>query len=221
VPYTLTVGWLWFAGAFVVGLVTGVLVRTVSQRHRPRRPSPSTGVTPTAAHTVDELLARIAELESAEAERDALRAELQGLRRGGAGLVARTVPREPGSGRALAPPRPGQLTPDAPQDLPRPDVAVGSVALGRPLVLDDLTAVEGIEPHVAMLCRWIGIHTWSDLSTTEVSLLRTMLADAGSRFSDVDPSTWPEQGRLLAEGRWQEFAALADSVRQARMRGAT
>jgi hypothetical protein len=88
-------------------------------------------------------------------------------------------------------------------------------------VLDDLTAVEGIEPHVAMLCRWIGIHTWSDLSTTEVSLLRTMLADAGSRFSDVDPSTWPEQGRLLAEGRWQEFAALADSVRQARMRGAT
>jgi hypothetical protein len=222
-PYTLTIGWLWFAGAFVIGLVTGVLVRTVSQRHRPRRPSPSTGVTPTAEDTVDELLARIAELESAEAERDALRDELQALRRGGAGYASRTTP--PGSGAGgggLAPPRSGAVAPDGPPpDVARPDVTAGSAVLGRPLVLDDLTVVEGIEPHVAMLCRWIGIHTWWDLSTTEVSLLRTMLADAGSRFADVDPSTWPEQGRLLAAGRWEEFAQLAESVRTGGMRGAT
>ena len=62
-----------------------------------------------------------------------------------------------------------------------------------------------------MLCHGIGIRTWQDLSTTEVSLLRTMLLDAGPRFRTHDPSTWPEQARLLAEGRWDEFAAFVES----------
>ncbi|HPG25856.1 MAG TPA: hypothetical protein PLW10_09505, partial [Myxococcota bacterium] len=44
------------------------------------------------------------------------------------------------------------------------------------------------------------------------SLLRTMLADAGSRFRTHDPATWPDQARLLAEGRWGEFKALVDSL---------
>ena len=37
-PFTLTMGLLWFAAAFVLGLATGALVRTVTQRHRPTRP---------------------------------------------------------------------------------------------------------------------------------------------------------------------------------------
>ncbi|MEO6571434.1 MAG: 50S ribosomal protein L27, partial [Ilumatobacteraceae bacterium] len=53
---------------------------------------------------------------------------------------------------------------------------------------------------------------WFDLSTTEVSLLRTMLADAGPRFKTQDPSTWPEQAALLAAGRWQEFVALTGEL---------
>ena len=203
-PYTLTMGLLWFAAAFVLGLATGALVRTVTQRHRPTRPSPATGTTPSAADPVDELLARIAELEQAEAERDALRVELDAMRRGGAGL--RSGGRAATSG-GLAPPAPGQ-----------PDVGGATAVLGRPITADDLTVVEGIEPHVAMLCHWIGIHTWWDLSVTEVSLLRTMLADAGSRFAHVDPATWPSQGRLLAEGRWQEFADLTAAMRSGRER---
>jgi predicted flap endonuclease-1-like 5' DNA nuclease len=198
-PYTLTMGWLWFAVAFVLGLVIGVLVRTVSQRHRPTRPSPATGVTPSATDPVDELLGRIAELEHAEAERDALRAELDAMRRSGVRLRSSSGTLASGG---LAPPPPTQ-----------PDVSGATAVLGREITADDLTVVEGIEPHTAMLCHWIGIHTWWDLATTEVSLLRTMLADAGSRFADVDPTTWPTQARLLAEGRWQVFADVTVDIR--------
>ena len=76
--------------------------------------------------------------------------------------------------------------------------------------------IEGVGPKIEELCHGIGIRTWFDLSTTEVSLLRTMLADAGPRFRTHDPASWPEQARLLAEGRWQEFKALTDAPRGGR-----
>ncbi|MEY2959599.1 MAG: hypothetical protein RLZZ01_2167 [Actinomycetota bacterium] len=67
---------------------------------------------------------------------------------------------------------------------------------------DDLTQVPGIFSDVADLCAGIGIRTWEDLATTEVSLLRTMLADAGPGFAELDPSRWPTEAARLAAGRW-------------------
>jgi hypothetical protein len=43
-------------------------------------------------------------------------------------------------------------------------------------------------------------------------LLRTMLVDAGPRFSTHDPSLWPELARLLSEGRWQEFRDMTQAA---------
>ena len=93
------------------------------------------------------------------------------------------------------------------------DADVVSEFLGRKVVVDDLTVIEGIGPNVQELCHGIGIFTWRDLADTEVSLLRTMLSDAGSRVQLTDPATWPEQARLLADGRWTEFIDLASTVR--------
>ena len=97
-----------------------------------------------------------------------------------------------------------------------PDVSQAQAVLGAPIALDDLKVVDGIGPKIESLCHGIGIVTWFDLSTTEVSLLRTMLADAGSRFRVHDPSTWPEQAALLAAGRWADFKALTDGLRGGR-----
>lgn len=94
-----------------------------------------------------------------------------------------------------------------------PDVADAESVLGHPVVLDDLTVVEGLGDGVQELCHGIGICTWSDLGETEVSLLRTMLDDAGARYQVHDPTTWPTQARLLADGRWAEFREVAESVR--------
>jgi hypothetical protein len=95
-------------------------------------------------------------------------------------------------------------------------VIAAAERLGRPVVLDDLTVVEGLNDSVQELCHGIGIRTWWDLGRTEVSLLRTLLDDAGARFHVYDPSTWPEQARLLAAGRWDEFAELTAAARATR-----
>jgi predicted flap endonuclease-1-like 5' DNA nuclease len=143
------------------------------------------------AAELERLRGRVANLEPVVAERDLLRAELDELR----------------SERASTHVDPGSPTASA-----APDVDLAAEVLGRTIDLDDLTVVEGIGPKIQNLCHGIGIRTWFDLSTTEVSLLRTMLADAGSRFHSQDPSTWPEQAALLAAGRWADFRALADEL---------
>jgi predicted flap endonuclease-1-like 5' DNA nuclease len=106
---------------------------------------------------------------------------------------------------------------DAPPAPPTPDSLAESLAdaervLGRTVVLDDLKLITGIGPNVELLCHGIGIRTWLDLSTTEVSLLRTMLRDAGPRSGAHDPTSWPEQARLLSERRWEEFKALTSAT---------
>lgn len=88
----------------------------------------------------------------------------------------------------------------------------GVALSGPPIEVDDLTVIEGIDPVIAGLCRGIGITTWAELAVTEVSLLRTMLADAGPRTSAHHPDTWPQQARLLAAGRWEDFRTLVATL---------
>jgi predicted flap endonuclease-1-like 5' DNA nuclease len=187
--YTLMKGLGWFLAAFVLGLVIGWLVRSVTAKRQVAR---------ARAHHVDavemeRLRGRVANLEPVVAERDRLRAEVEELRGGAAPAVAAHP--EPAASVAAT-----------------PDVAAAAAVLGRPVTPDDLQLISGIGPNVEQLCHGIGIRTWFDLSTTEVSLLRTMLVDAGPRFRTHDPSTWPEQARLLADGRWLEFQQLSEAA---------
>ena len=92
------------------------------------------------------------------------------------------------------------------------NLVAAAAVIGKKIKLDDLTAIEGIGPAIATLCHNIGIHTWADMAATEVSLLRTMLADAGPRFQKHAPASWPEQAGLLATGHWEAFATLIASL---------
>jgi hypothetical protein len=185
-PYTLMKGLGWFVAALVIGIVIGWLIRSVTARRqvaKARSQHPDTV-------ELERLRGRIGNLEPVVAERDRLRAELDATR---ASPVS-----------------------DAPETrLPdvsvAPDVSAAQAVLGRTVVPDDLTVIPGIGPNVEQLCHGIGIRTWYDLATTEASLLRTMLLDAGPRFSTHDPSLWPEMARLLAEGRWQEFSDMSQA----------
>jgi len=185
--YTLAKGWVWFTVALILGLWIGWLLRSIAARRQVAR---------ARNHHVDtveleRLRGRVANLEPVVAERDRLKAELAECRDAVSGSTAATP--EPTSAAA-------------------PDVAAAAEVLGERIVLDDLKVIQGIGPTVEELCHGIGIRTWIDLSATEVSLLRTMLADAGARFRTHDPSTWPRQAELLAQGRWAEFKALTDEL---------
>jgi predicted flap endonuclease-1-like 5' DNA nuclease len=210
-PYTLMKGLGWILLALLLGVVIGWLLRSVAAKRQVAR---------ARKHHVDtvemeRLRGRIANLEPVVAERDQLRAELAEAVRArakGTPEIAAPPPRflhgaEEG-GEAAAPLANGEST----AVLAAPDLAAAVGVIGRPIALDDLKVIEGIGPKIEELCHGIGIRTWHDLSITEVSLLRTMLSDAGARFRTHDPATWPEQARLLAAGRWVEFKALIDSL---------
>lgn len=93
-----------------------------------------------------------------------------------------------------------------------PSVAAAGEPAASSMPSDDLEAIVGIGPEVAELCRGIGITSWAELSITEVSLLRTMLADAGPGVDGLDPSTWPEQAALLVAGDTAGFRALVERL---------
>ena len=185
-PYTLMKGLLWVVLAVGLGIIIGWSLRSVAARRQIRRARSEHH----DAAELERLRGRVANLEPVVAERDQLRAEVDGLR---SEMTADVAPARPTASAA-------------------PDVALAAAHLGRSIELDDLTVVEGIGPQIQELCHGIGIRTWFDLATTEVSLLRTMLHDAGSRFHAHDPSTWPQQAELLAAGRWADFRALTDGL---------
>lgn len=207
-PYTLMKGLVWFLLALLLGIVIGWMLRHVTARRQVAR---------ARAHHVDtaeleRLRGRVANLEPAVAERDRLRSELEELR-AAKRPAGETVP-APGATPLSAVADVSDVAETAVADVAAaPDVTAAAAILGKPIALDDLKVIEGVGPKIEALCNGIGIRTWFDLSTTEVSLLRTMLADAGPRFRTHDPATWPQQAALLAAGQWHEFKALTDSLR--------
>ena len=71
-------------------------------------------------------------------------------------------------------------------------------------------------PAIAELLGGIGITTFAQLAATEASRLKSALSAGGSRFSTADPTSWPTQAKLAAEGRWDEFKALEAKLRAGR-----
>ncbi len=119
---------------------------------------------------------------------------------------------EPAPSEAAGAPADGAPDDDAGSVPSTPDVAAAATVLGHRIELDDLKVIEGIGPKIEELCHGIGIRTWVDLAGTEVSLLRTMLTDAGARYKMHDPTTWPRQAELLATGRWHEFVEFTAAL---------
>ena len=196
-PYTLAKMLLWIVLAVGLGVVTGWLLRNVTARRQIARARSQRGDN----GEVERLRGRISTLESTIAERDRRLAELET------------------DSPALAEPASVPDQPDvddsadtligAPVD---PETARAEAVLGGPVTIDDLKVIVGIGPTVEELCHGIGIRTWADLAVTEVSLLQTMLNDAGARSKTNDPTMWPRQAELLAARDWESFAALRDEL---------
>jgi predicted flap endonuclease-1-like 5' DNA nuclease len=70
---------------------------------------------------------------------------------------------------------------------------------------DDLTIIEGIGSKIKELLNNTGIYTFEQLASATPKMIREILEKAGSRFSFHDPSNWPIQSKLAAEGKWEEF----------------
>ena len=77
---------------------------------------------------------------------------------------------------------------------------------------DDLKKIEGIGPKIAELLTAAGVESYARLSESAIDDLKKILEDAGSRYKMFDPSTWPEQAKLAADGKWDELKELQGSL---------
>jgi predicted flap endonuclease-1-like 5' DNA nuclease len=84
------------------------------------------------------------------------------------------------------------------------------------LPADDLKKIEGIGPKIENLLNEAGIRTFRTLAATSTERLRQILASAGKRFRLADPTTWPRQAEMAAEGRWDELNDYQDALQGGR-----
>ncbi len=81
---------------------------------------------------------------------------------------------------------------------------------------DDLKVIEGIGPKIEKLLHEAGIRTYKDLASADIETLKEVLEKAGSRFRLADPTTWPRQAALAAEGKWDGLKELQNSLKGGR-----
>ncbi|MFK8103361.1 MAG: 30S ribosomal protein S16 [Saprospiraceae bacterium] len=81
-----------------------------------------------------------------------------------------------------------------------------------PTAADDLKMIEGIGPKIEELLHNADIKTFAQLSTTEADAIKKILSDAGGRFSTHDPTTWPQQAKMAADGEWDKLKVWQDEL---------
>lgn len=78
---------------------------------------------------------------------------------------------------------------------------------------DDLTKIEGIGPKAAEALVGKGVSTYGELAETSADQIREILTEASSTLSHLDPTSWPKQAKMAAEGKWDELQAWQDEVK--------
>ena len=79
----------------------------------------------------------------------------------------------------------------------------------------DLTAIEGIGPKIAALLKKKGIDSYQSLAMMETAKLEAILKQAG--LAMADPTTWPKQAALLADGKMKELEELQHQLKGGRL----
>ena len=90
------------------------------------------------------------------------------------------------------------------------DRLASASAGGAPVHRDDLKRIEGIGPKIEKMLNDELISTWAELAVAPVDRLKNILRKGGDRYKMHDPTSWPDQAKLAAQGRWKELEELQD-----------
>jgi len=85
-----------------------------------------------------------------------------------------------------------------------------AAATGGPGQRDDLKKIEGIGPKIQKLLNDDQIFTFVELAEVPLDRLKGILRRAGNRYKMHDPTSWADQAKLAADGRWQELDEFQD-----------
>ncbi|PID68790.1 MAG: 50S ribosomal protein L21 [Flavobacteriales bacterium] len=78
---------------------------------------------------------------------------------------------------------------------------------------DDLKKIEGIGPKIADIFAEAGIDTFAKLAKASEKELKGILEKAGPRYAVHNPSSWPKQAKMAAEGKWEELQKWQDETK--------
>ncbi|WP_422081788.1 30S ribosomal protein S2 [Ulvibacterium sp.] len=78
---------------------------------------------------------------------------------------------------------------------------------------DDLTKIEGIGPKAAEAIVNSGIVSFADLAKAKSDKIKEILTEASSRMAHLDPTSWPKQAKMAADGKWDELKEWQDKVK--------
>ncbi len=78
---------------------------------------------------------------------------------------------------------------------------------------DDLKKIEGIGPKIASILSEAGYETFAKLAKADPEKIREILLEkGGKRYAMHDPTTWPKQAEMAAEGKWDELKNWQDEL---------
>lgn len=77
---------------------------------------------------------------------------------------------------------------------------------------DDLRKIEGIGPKIAEVLTEGGISNFAELAGSTPEKIREILDAAEGNFAAHDPGTWPKQGKMAADGNWDELKKWQDEL---------
>ncbi|MCP4977654.1 MAG: 30S ribosomal protein S2 [Maribacter sp.] len=78
---------------------------------------------------------------------------------------------------------------------------------------DDLTKIEGIGPKGAEALVNASIDTYAKLAKAKADKIKEILTEASSRMAHLDPTSWPKQAKMAAEGKWDELKEWQDNTK--------
>ena len=78
---------------------------------------------------------------------------------------------------------------------------------------DDLTKIEGVGPKAAEALVKAGLASYADIAKGDPEKIKEILTEASSRMAHLDPTSWPKQAQMAADGKWDELKEWQDSVK--------
>lgn len=101
-----------------------------------------------------------------------------------------------------------------------PEAAAGPVVAPKAKIVkaqpqqpDNLKRIEGIGPKIAEVLKASGVDSFIKLAGMTPEQIKDLLNQAGDRFSFQDPTTWPAQAELAAQGEWDKLKKWQDELK--------
>ncbi len=78
---------------------------------------------------------------------------------------------------------------------------------------DDLTKIEGIGPKGAEALINAGVDSYEKLAKAKPENIKEILTEASSRMAHLDPTSWPKQAKMAADGEWEALKEWQDKAK--------